>query len=134
MTPWGVITIRTSWEAHMPGAWWAGGRPHRGHGGPKEGCRGLKRQGGGARSGSVSQLGEVRPKEGEHGSHLLHPSPSCQQPWVAVSPNYTPDLPTSLHLMAPPWARLPWSLIWTTMCFPHWIFAATLAPYTLLHA
>lgn len=52
MTPWGVTTIGASWEARMPGAWWAGGWPQRGHGGP-QGAEEAR----GGRVRPVSQLG-----------------------------------------------------------------------------
>ena len=52
MTPWGVTTIKASWEARMPGA---RGRVA-GRRGAVEGGGGLKRRGEGARSRSVSQL------------------------------------------------------------------------------
>lgn len=115
MTPWGVTTIKASWEARMPGARGRVAGPR----GAVEGCRGLKRRGEGARSRSVSQLG------GGGGVHLLYPSLSSPPPKspgpLSHFANDTPDLPTSFHPGAPPWSRLPWSLTGTPAWPPHWI-------------
>lgn len=71
MTPWGVTTIGTSWEARMPGARWAGGRPQRGSGGPQGVAE--------ARGGKVGACFSAG------GGHLLHSSlspPPSQKPWA----------------------------------------------------
>ena len=92
MTPWGVTTIGTSWEARMPGARWAGGRPQRGSGGPQGAAE--------ARGGKVRACFSAG--WGSFAIRLsLIPPPKSPGP-LRCSPNDTPDVPTSLHPAAPP--------------------------------